>query len=71
MPLTEVSLQNFQTKATNTGCSILDVTHASDLADMMLIEFANRNMQTAIGNGISSHNRKLLQFPFFKPQSIT
>lgn len=56
VPLTEVSLQNFQTKATNTGCSILDVTHASDLADMMLIEFANRNMQTAIGNGISSHN---------------
>ena len=56
VPLTEVSLQNFKTKAENTGCSILDVAHISDLNDMMLIEFATRNMQSAIGSGISEHS---------------
>lgn len=53
-PLTQVSLQNFYTKAQNTGCTLMDMDTWADQADMMLIEFATRNMQTAIGNGFSS-----------------
>ena len=53
-PLTQVSLQNFYTKAQNTGCTLMDMDTRADQADMMLIEFATRNMQTAIGNGFSS-----------------
>lgn len=56
VPLTEVSMNNFLTKAQNTGCTLYDMNHAADLADMMLIEFATRNIQSAIGDGISSHN---------------
>ena len=50
-PLTWVSLQNFYEKAKNTGCTIMDMDTYADQADMMLVEFANRNMQAAIGNG--------------------
>ena len=53
-PLTQVSLQNFYTKAQNTGCTLMDMDTWADQADMMLIEFATRNMQAAIGNGFSS-----------------
>lgn len=53
-PLTQVSLQNFYAKAQNTGCTLMDMDTWADQADMMLIEFATRNMQTAIGNGFSS-----------------
>lgn len=53
-PLTQVSLQNFYTKAQNTGCTLVDMDTWADQADMMLIEFATRNMQAAIGNGFSS-----------------
>ena len=56
LPLTEVSLTNFHAKATNTGCSLMDMTHYADLADMMLIEFATRNAQSAVGSGISSNS---------------
>lgn len=56
IPLTSVSLENFFAKAKNTGCTLMDMTHAADLADMMLIEFATRNIQTAIGSGISSNS---------------
>lgn len=55
IPLTSVSMTNFMAKATNTGCSLMDMTHYADLADMMLIEFATRNAQSAMGNGISSN----------------
>lgn len=53
-PLTNVSLQNFYTKAQNTGCILMDMNTWADQADMMLIEFATRNIQAAIGNGFSS-----------------
>ena len=53
-PLTSVSLQNFYTKAQNTGCILMDMNTWADQADMMLIEFATRNIQAAIGNGFSS-----------------
>lgn len=54
-PLTIVSLQNFLTKAKNSRCTLLDMDTYADQADMMLIEFANRNMQAMIGNGIASN----------------
>ena len=53
-PLTQVSLQNFYEKAKATGCILMDMNTWADQADMMLIEFATRNMQAAIGNGFSS-----------------
>ena len=53
-PLTQVSLQNFYEKAKATGCILMDMDTWADQADMMLIEFATRNMQAAIGNGFSS-----------------
>ena len=53
-PLTQVSLQNFYEKAKATGCTLMDMDTWADQADMMLIEFATRNMQAAIGNGASS-----------------
>ena len=56
IPLTEVSLQNFLTKAQNTGCILMDAKTWADQADMMLIEFASRDMQTKIGKGISEHS---------------
>lgn len=53
-PLTQVSLQNFYEKAKATGCILMDMDTWADQADMMLIEFATRNIQAAIGNGFSS-----------------
>lgn len=58
VPLLEVSLGNFIAKAKNwgTGSLIMDAHTYADQADMMLIEFATRNMQTAIGKGVSEHS---------------
>lgn len=54
VPLTSVSLANFAAKAQNGGAEIMDVDTWADIADMMLIEFADRNMQAKMGNGIAS-----------------